>query len=68
MSFEEIDTESSASSSSEVSSLNDEFHTMYLDFDNSAEEDTDDDNDDNMNSYCVNGKGFEVIVKFLFSS
>lgn len=49
MSFEKINSESSANLFSEVSSLNDELDTMHLDFDNSDEEGTDDDNDDNMN-------------------
>ena len=54
MSLEEIDTESSASSFSEVSSLNDEFDTTLIDFDNSDEEITAEDNDDSMNSYTWN--------------
>ncbi len=45
MSFEEIDTEDSASSLSEVSSLNDDFDTMHLESDSSHEEVTDDDVD-----------------------
>ena len=45
MSFEEIDTEDSASSLSEVSSLNDDFDTMHLESGSSDEEVTDDDVD-----------------------
>jgi hypothetical protein len=41
MSFEEIDTEESASSLSEMSSLNDDFDRMHLESDSSDEESTD---------------------------
>jgi hypothetical protein len=47
MSFEEIDTEDSASSLSEVSSLNDDFDTMYLESGSSDGEVTGDDMDSN---------------------
>ncbi len=47
MSFEEIDTEDSASSLSEVSSLNDDFDTMHLESGSSDGEVTDDDMDSN---------------------
>ncbi|CAF3301341.1 unnamed protein product, partial [Rotaria sp. Silwood2] len=47
MSFEQIDTEDSASSLSEVSSLNDDFDTMHLESDSSDGEVTDDDMDSN---------------------
>jgi len=65
MSFEEIDTESSTSSFSEVSSLNDEFDTMHIDFSNSDEEVTDDDNDDSMNFYTWNEIEPESDAEFL---
>jgi hypothetical protein len=65
MSFEETDTESSASSFSEVSSLNDELDAMHIDFDNSYEEDIDDDNDDNVNSYTWNEIEPESDAEFL---
>jgi hypothetical protein len=45
MSFEETDTEDSASSLSEVSSLDDDFDTMHLESDSSHEEVADDDMD-----------------------
>ena len=45
MSLDEIDTEDSARSLGEVSSLNDDFDVMYLESDDSNEEDTDDDMD-----------------------
>ncbi|CAF4814066.1 unnamed protein product, partial [Rotaria sp. Silwood2] len=45
MSFEEIDTEDSASSLSEVSSPKDDFDTMYLESGSSDGEVTDDDMD-----------------------
>ena len=48
MSFEEIDTEDSASSLGEVSSLDDEIDTMPLDFDSSEEVTDYDDDDDDM--------------------
>ncbi|CAF5160831.1 unnamed protein product, partial [Rotaria sp. Silwood1] len=55
MSFEEIDTEDSASSLSEVNSLGDELDTMHLDFDSSEEvTDYDDDDDDDMDLHTWN--------------
>jgi len=45
MSFEEMDTEDSASSLGEVSSLDDDFDAMYRESDDSNEEGTDDDLD-----------------------
>jgi hypothetical protein len=65
MSFEEIDTESSASSFSEVSSLNDEFDTMHLDFGSSDEEVTDDEDDDEINSHTWNEIEPESDAEFL---
>jgi hypothetical protein len=65
MSFEEIDTESSASSFSEVSSLNDEFDAMDLDFQNSDEDVTDDEDDDEMDSPTWNEIEPESDAEFL---
>jgi hypothetical protein len=45
MSFEEMDTEDSASSLGEVSFLDDDFDAMYLESDDSNEKGTDDDMD-----------------------
>ncbi|CAF1273693.1 unnamed protein product [Rotaria sp. Silwood1] len=64
MSFEEIDTEDSASSLSEVSSLDDEFDTMHLDFD-SSEEVTDYDDDDDMDLHTWNEIEPESDAEFL---
>jgi hypothetical protein len=65
MSFEEIDTEGSASSFSEVSSLNDEFDTMDLDFQNSDADVTDDEDDDEMDSHTWNEIEPESDAEFL---
>ena len=50
MSFEDIDTEDSVNSLSEVSSLDDDFDTMHLESDSSDNEVSDDD----MNSHTWN--------------
>ncbi|CAF4220580.1 unnamed protein product, partial [Rotaria sordida] len=68
MSFEEIDTEDSASSLSEVSSVDDEFDTMHLDFDSSEEVtdyDDDDDDDDDMDLHTWNEIEPESDAEFL---
>ncbi|CAF4015715.1 unnamed protein product, partial [Rotaria sordida] len=67
MSFEEIDTEDSASSLSEVSSLDDEFDTMHLDFDSSEEvtDYDDDDDDDDMDLHTWNEIEPESDAEFL---
>jgi len=61
MSFEEMDTEDSASSLGEVSSLDDDFNAMYLESDDSNEEDTDDD----MDSHTWNEIEPEANAEFL---
>jgi len=65
MSFEEIDTEDSASSLSEVSSLDDEFDTMHLDFDGSEEVTDYDDDDDDMDLHTWNEIEPESDAEFL---
>ncbi|CAF1158666.1 unnamed protein product [Rotaria sp. Silwood1] len=65
MSFEEIDTEDSASSLSEVSSLDDEFDTMHLDFDSSEEVTDYDDDDDDMDLHTWNEIEPESDAEFL---
>ncbi|CAF1127755.1 unnamed protein product [Rotaria sordida] len=67
MSFEEIDTEDSASSLSEVSSLDDEFDTMHLDSDSSEEvtDYDDDDDDDDVDSHTWSEIELEYDAEFL---
>ena len=65
MSFEETDTEDSASSLSEVSSLNDDLDTMHLESDNSDEEVTDHEDDDEMDSHIWNEIEPESDAEFL---
>ena len=65
MSFEEIDTEDSASSLREVSSLDDEFDTMHRDFDNSQEATDYDDDDDDMDLHTWNEIEPEADAEFV---
>ena len=61
MSFEKMDKKDSASTLSEVSSLNDDFDAMYLESDDSNEEGTDDD----MDSHTWNEIEPESNAKFM---
>ncbi|CAF4330653.1 unnamed protein product, partial [Rotaria sordida] len=67
MLFEEIDTEDSANSLSEVSSLDDEFDTIHLGFDSSEEvtDYDDDDDDDDMDLHTWNEIEPESDAEFL---
>jgi hypothetical protein len=61
MSFEKMDTEDSASTLSEVSSLNDDFDAMYLESDDSNEKN----NDNDMDSHPWNEIEPEFDAEFL---